>query len=641
MCGFAGLVLDDPRARVDEELLRRMARTLEHRGPDDEQFWIDGAAGLAFRRLSIIDAAGGRQPLRSEDGLCTLVANGEIYNHRELRARLLALGHRFATGSDVEVLLHGMEERGASFVEEAVGMWASALVDRRGPTTRLVLSRDRLGLKPLYYARLEDGWAFASEPKALLAHPGIGREVRAESLLDYFVQGWTGGPRSIWDGIRRLPPGHVARIEGARIELRRYWDAPHDGLREPASSEEILGALDMVVADHLESDVPLGAFLSGGVDSNAVCDSMARARARGGGAASSLREGLVLCTVAFDDPKNDESALARRAAQRLSATHHVRTLSPDPGQLDGDLPWFFDEPLADNSTLPTLLVSRMAREHVTVALSGDGGDEVFAGYRRQVWDVREHQLRRILGRPGCAVAGALGRVWPKADWLPRPLRAQSLLRDLGRDPAAAYHASTTQLSRVQALALFKDDIAAELLHHDPLDAWREHYDRPRGVDSLHRAQYADLHSFLPDRILVKADRASMGASLEARPPMLDHRFVERFIHLPAAEKVRGGRGKHALREALRGRLPTEILDGTKRGFGIPAAEWLRGPLFARATLAIEDLSRDWIDGARARDLQAAHQRGVVDATAQLWSLVVLDAWRKRHSPGALRLGGGA
>lgn len=639
MCGFAGIVLDDPRARVDEELLRRMARALEHRGPDDEQCWIDGSAGLAFRRLSIIDAAGGRQPLLSEDGSCALVANGEIYNHHELRARLSTLGHRFATGSDIETLLHGIEERGPSFVEEAVGMWASAFVDRRGPAIRLYLSRDRLGLKPLYYARLPDGWAFASEPKALLVHPRVGRSVRAESLLEYFMQGWTGGPRSIWDGIRRLPPGHVARVEGARIELRRFWDAPRDGLREPASSEEILGAIDMVVADHLESDVPLGAFLSGGIDSNAVCDSMARARARGDGSARSLREGLVLCTVAFDDPRSDESALARRAAQRLAATHHVRTLAPDPAQLDGDLPWYFDEPLADNSTLPTLLVSRMAREHVTVALSGDGGDEVFAGYRRQVWDVREHQLRRILGRPGCALAGALGRAWPKADWLPRPLRAQSLLRDLGRDPAAAYYASTTQMSRAQALSLLKDEIAAELLRHDPLEAWREHYDRPRDVDPLHRAQYADLHTFLPDRILAKADRASMGASLEARPPLLDHRFVERFIHLPAKEKVRRGRGKHALREALRGRLPDEILDGAKRGFSIPAADWLRGPLAERTTRAIDDLSRDWIDGSRARGLQAAHQRGVVDATAQLWSLVVLDAWRKRHAPGALAFGG--
>jgi asparagine synthase (glutamine-hydrolysing) len=319
----------------------------------------------------------------------------------------------------------------------------------------------------------------------------------------------------------------------------------------------------------------------------------------------------------------------------------VRTLAPDPAQLDGDLPWFFDEPLADNSTLPTLLVSRMAREYVTVALSGDGGDEVFAGYRRQVFDVREHHLRRLLGRPGCALAGALGRIWPRTDWLPRPLRARSLLRDLGGDPAAAYYASTTQLSRAEALCLLKDEIVAELRDCDPLQAWREHYDRPRDVDALHRAQYADLHSFLPDRILAKADRASMGASLEVRPPLLDHRFVERFIHLPAREKVRGGRGKHALREALRGRLPDEILDGPKKGFGIPAAAWLRGPLRERATRAIEDLSRDWIDGARARRLQAAHQRGVLDATAQLWSLVVLDAWRKRHAPGSLVFGGSA
>lgn len=640
MCGFVGIVLDDPRALVDAEILRRMARTLVHRGPDDEHLHMQGSIGLAFRRLAIIDPAGGRQPIVNESGDVVIVTNGEIYNHHELRAKL-EHGHRFASRSDVETLLHGYEEYGCNVFERAVGMWASMVVDRRGPEPVVVVARDRLGLKPLYYARIPGGWVLGSEPKALLAHPAVTREVSGAGLLQYLMQGWVTGRQSMWHGLQRLLPGHTAEIRQGRLTTQRYWDAPTDGLREPASQQELLDWTDRVVRDHLEADVPLGAFLSGGLDSNAVADAMARAKAAGGREASALGSGLVLCTVAFDDARFDESSQARRAAQRLGAVHHVRTLRPDPTDVDGDVAWLFDEPLADNSTIPTLLVSRMAREHVTVALSGDGGDEVFAGYRRQVFDVAEHKARRFLGRFGCRAAGALGAVWPKADWLPRSLRFQSTLQDLGRDPAAAYYASTTQLSRAQALYLLKDELVDALGAYDPLDAWRDHYNRPRHVDPLYRAQYADLHSFLPDRILVKADRASMGASLEARPPLLDHRYVERFIHLPQAEKVRRGRGKHAFREALRARLEPEILDGKKMGFSIPAATWLRGPLAKRVDDALAALSHDWIDATRVRQLQSAHARGVQDATAQLWSLLVLDAWRRRHAPAALVCGGAA
>ena len=638
MCGFVGIVLDDPRAVVDEELLRRMARTLDHRGPDDEHVLVEGPVGLAFRRLAIIDPAGGRQPIANEDGRVAIVANGEIYNHRELRAQLRD-AHAWRSGSDIEALLHGYEERGATVFEAAVGMWAALLVDRRGPRLRAVLCRDRLGLKPLYLARVAGGWAVASEPKALLVHPSLDRRVRGESLLQYLMQGWVSGRESIWHGVQRLPPGHVAEIEDGALRLRRYWDAPVDGLRGAAGRDEILEWTDRVVRDHLASDVPLGAFLSGGVDSNAVADAMARAR--DAGAAAALCDGLVLCTVAFDEREHDESAVAAHSARRLGAVHHVRTLAPDPADVDGDVAWYFDEPLADNSTLPTLLVSRMAREHVTVALSGDGGDEVWGGYRRMVFDAAENRARRALGAPLCRAAGALGRVWPKADWLPRPLRAKSTLLDLGRDPAAAYSASTTQLSRPQALALLKDEVAAALGDYDPADEFRAHYERPRDVDSLYRAQYADMHTALVERILVKADRASMGASLEARPPLLDHRYVERFMPLPQAEKIRRGRGKHAFREALRTRLPAEILDARKAGFGIPAAQWLRGPLAGRVSTAIARLSRDWIDAPRATRLQELHARGLHDATAELWSLVVLDAWRERHGARDLVFGGRA
>ena len=305
-------------------------------------------------------------------------------------------------------------------------------------------------------------------------------------------------------------------------------------------------------------------------------------------------------------------------------------LEPDPTLAVEVLPWFFDEPLADPSTVPTYLVSRMAREHVTVALSGDGGDETFAGYRRYVFDVMENRARRLFGRRGTAALGALGRVYPKLDWAPRPLRARSVLRGLGQDPARAYFASVTQLGVDEARELLAPELRAALAAHDPFDAFEELYRRPKIDCSLYRAQYADLHGFLPDQILVKADRASMGVALEVRAPLLDHRLVERFVNLPVREKVSGGRGKHALREALRSRLPSEVLDGEKRGFDTPLRPWIRGPLQAAVRDAIETTPTDWLDRAALRARLAEHLGGGRDHAQLLWSVLVLEHWRRRH-----------
>jgi len=640
MCGFAGIALADPRDVPARELLRAMTQAIAHRGPDDEGLELRAPFGLGFRRLSIIDLAGGHQPIFDESGDIAVICNGEIYNFEELRRGLEARGHRFRTGSDVETLVHLYEEHGERLAEHLTGMFAFAVCDwRDAARPKLVLGRDRIGIKPLYYARTNGGLLFGSEAKALLASEQLPRRLRATALLDYLVQGYSSGAQAAWEGIERLPPAHTLSWEpGSAPRLRRYWDLPQAGMRAPAPAEEILEWLDRVVREHLISDVPLGAFLSGGVDSNAVADSLARWRAAGftgtggssGRAARSLADGIVLCSVGFREAEFDELDLARASAARLGATHHTQVLEPDPTLALDVLPWFYDEPLADPSTVPTFLVSKMAREHVTVALSGDGGDEVFGGYRRYVFDVAENRVRARLGPGGQRLLALAGRAYPKLDWAPRFLRARSTLLNFGSDPARAYFQSLTQLGRGAALELLEPGLARALAQHDPFTAFAEHYQRPRDVDALYRAQYADFHTFLPDQILVKSDRATMANGLELRPPLLDHRFVERFVHLPQGEKVRGGRGKHALREALRSRLPSAILDGTKRGFDIPLARWLRGPLRATVGEALETLPPTWFEKRVLRERLEQHLSGRWDHAQLLWSVFVLERWRQRH-----------
>ncbi|MCK6446299.1 MAG: asparagine synthase (glutamine-hydrolyzing) [Planctomycetes bacterium] len=622
MCGLCGVALAGHDARVEAAELSRAGRTILHRGPDDDGTWIRGGFGLLFRRLSIIDVAGGHQPFENEDGTIGLVGNGEVYNYAELRRELVARGHRFRSQSDIETLVHLYEEHGERFVERLVGMYAFALADFRDPRApKLVLGRDRLGIKPLYYAHDERGIAFGSETKAVL-ELGFGeRRLRREKLLDYLVAGYVGGEDAAWAGMRRLPPAStLVWTPGTTPRIERHWDLPTDALRPAASAEELLELFDRVVRDHLISDVPLGAFLSGGIDSNAVVDAMARVSERK----------VVACSVGFREKTHDELAIAVRSAARIGAEHHTSVLDPDPALAIDPLSWLYDEPLADPSTVPTYLVSKMAREHVTVALSGDGGDEVFAGYRRYVHDVAENRVRATLGAGGTKLVGALGRTYPKLDWAPRVFRAKTFLSNVGLDPARAYWNSVTQLGRDDALALLEPELARSLAGHDPFEAFERHYRTPRVDDALYRAQYADFHTYLPDQILAKVDRASMGVSLEVRPPILDHRFVERFAPLEPQEKVRGSRGKHAFREALRSRLPSEILDGAKRGFDTPLKAWIRGPLAAPIADALETLPAEWFARERLRSLLAEHRAGARDHGRTLWSLFVLEHWRRRH-----------
>ncbi|MEM8712447.1 MAG: asparagine synthase (glutamine-hydrolyzing), partial [Planctomycetota bacterium] len=645
MCGFTGFALHGPQgpgatsdALFTEEhraRLQAMTDTIEHRGPDDEGLLLRAPIALGFRRLSIIDLAGGHQPIEQPSGGLAVVGNGEIYNFRELRKDLEANGASYVTGSDIESILHlydqrvpvgcGPEEaiqKAATVPVPLVGMYAFAVADWRDPNhPRLVLGRDRLGIKPLYWAETREGIVFGSEVKTILASGMVEREMRREALLDYLVQGYCGGENSAWTGVHRLPPASVltwSSKDGVRIQ--RYWDLPQDELRGPADHEEILEWVDTTVRDRLVAEVPLGAFLSGGIDSTAVAHSMAQ----------ELDSPPELCTVGFQEKSHDELSIAEVTAKKLGAIHHTEILEPDPKAAIEELPWFYDEPLADPSTVPTWLVSRVARQHVTVALSGDGGDETFAGYRRYVHDVAENRVRGMVGAPGRALSRAVGAVYPKLDWAPRVFRAKSFLSNVGEDPARAYWHSVAHMTRGAAVELLNPDLRAALTEHDPFDAFAAHYERPEIDCPLYRAQYADFHTWLPDRILAKVDRASMAVSLEVRVPLLDHRFVERFAHIPRDQKISGARGKHALREALRPRLGSEVLDGKKRGFDTPLEAWLRGPLKEHAREAVESLPGDWFDSAKLKEVFDAHMGGRVNNDRLLWSLLVLEHWRRRH-----------
>jgi len=625
MCGLLGYGLNDRSARPDRELLTRMSDTLFHRGPDDGGIEIFESIALAFRRLSIIDLTGGHQPLTNRARDVIVTVNGEIYNFKELRRDLEAKGHEFLTGSDGEVIVHLYVEYGERLVDHLVGMYAFCVLDTReasaGRAPRLLLGRDRLGIKPLYFAETESGLSWASEPKAILERGELARELRPEALLDYLVQGYIGGEHSAWNGMQQLLPGHtLSWTPGEKARITRYWDLPKDALRDPASNEEILELLDECVSDRLVADVSLGAFLSGGIDSSAVVASMA----------AHMNEPVLACSVGFNERSHDELDIARRTAAQFGVDHHESILEADPTLAVDTLPWFYDEPLADPSTVPTYLVSKMAREHVTVALSGDGGDETFGGYRRYVHDYAENRIRRSLGSVGQALCRVGGRLYPKLDFAPRIFRAKTFLTNVGDSPAHAYWRSVTQLPRGEALGFLAPDLRARLGEHDPFEAFRAHYERPDIDCPLYRAQYADFHTYLTDQILTKVDRASMAVSLEVRVPILDHRFSERFANLPADQKVRGGRGKHALREALRSRLSAEVLDGTKRGFGTPLAAWTRGPLQASVADAVETLPEEWFDRGKLRTALAEHQSRRVDHSRLLWSLLVLEQWRRRH-----------
>jgi asparagine synthase (glutamine-hydrolysing) len=624
MCGIAGKFNFDRTRPIDRERLTAMTSVVAHRGPDADGFFVGAGIGLGHRRLSIIDLSSGDQPLTNEDGTIWVVFNGEIYNFAEIRTELESLGHRFRTRTDTEVIVHGYEQWGDRAVDRFRGMFAFALWDERA--RRLLLVRDRVGVKPLYYSATASGVTFGSEIKSLLEDPDVPRDWCAEALDAYLTLQYVPCPQTMFRAVRKLPPGHLLIAEGGRVSVKRYWDLTFTGEGQAAREDEYLEQLDALVSEsvrlRLVSDVPLGAFLSGGIDSSAVVAAMA---ATGAGR-------VVTTTVGFDELGFSELASARTVAQHLGVEQHETIVRPDIADLLPKLAWHFDEPFADSSAVPTYYVSRAAREHVTVALSGDGGDELWAGYARHRVEAWEQTARRWLGPIGRTIAGRVGGA------LPLGVKGARSLRHLALPPAEACarkHAYGLFESDARG-ALYSVDFATEVRNADPFAGFRLAYDSCSSPDPLDRALYVDVKTYLADDIMTKVDRMSMAVSLEAREPLLDHKLLEFAAAVPASLKLKNGRSKHLLRRLLERRIPKAIVDRPKHGFEAPTGEWLRGPLAPMVDSLLVDgrlRARGIFDDRAVASLWRQHRDGRQDHRHRLWSLVMLELWFRQYVDG--------
>ncbi len=595
---------------------------MAHRGPDGAGVWTEHGVGLGHRRLSVIDVEGSPQPMLSADGRAVIAFNGEIYNFRELRRELERDGAKFRTSGDTEVILAAWQRWGVDCLDKLHGMFVIALYDL--DTRQLLLARDRFGVKPLHLARLSDGsLAFASELKGLLAHPLIRRRVDPQALDAYLTWGYVPDSHAILSGVQKLAAGHFLLLEQGKPvpQQRRWYDisfAERAKGSEADLSAELVHLMREAVQSRMVSDVPLGAFLSGGVDSSSVVALMSEASA----------EPVRTCSIGFDVEGLDETSYAKQIAEQFGTAHDSRIVGQeDFGALD-QLAGMFDEPFADASALPTWRVCQLAREKVTVALSGDGADEAFAGYRRQVFHHNEERVRSLLpsGLRG-SLFGTLGRFWPKADWAPRPLRAKATLLALAESGEEGYARGLSVTTPEARAALYSSGFADGLggfRGEDELIALMRAAPAQSGLD---RAQYADLTFWLPGDILTKVDRTSMAVSLEAREPLLDHRLVEFAARLPDKLRVQGSTGKYLLKKCMERYLPRDILYRPKQGFVTPIAEWLRGPLSAEAR-AIGSSSvlaqSGWFAPRAISDLAEAHISGRADNSRVLWQLLMLE-----------------
>jgi len=624
MCGIVGIFDTRGRSDVSRALLERMNERQFHRGPDEGGLHIEPGLGLGHRRLSIIDLSTGQQPLFNEDGSVAVVFNGEIYNFQDLVPELQALGHIFRTRSDTEVIVHGWEAWGPECVEHFRGMFAFAIWDRNRDT--LFLGRDRMGVKPLHYALLADGTLiFGSEIKALLAHPGLDRTLDPLAIEEYFAYGYAADPRSIFKSVRKLPAASTLTIKRgtALSEPATYWDLPFKmvgQITEVEAREELVSRLRESIRIRLMSEVPLGAFLSGGVDSSAVVAMMAEVS----------NEPVNTCSIAFGDPAFNETQYAQAVADRYKTRHQVEEVDPNDFDLVERLAQLYDEPYADSSAIPTYRVCELARKRVVVALSGDGGDENFAGYRRYKWHMKEERIRSMLPLPlRRSVFGLLGQVYPKADWAPRVLRAKTTFQALAKDSVEAYFHSVSIMREDMRQRLFSDSFKRSLGGYDAVEVLRQHAARAPTDDPLSLIQYLDIKTYLCGDILTKVDRASMAHSLEVREPLLDHPMMEWLSGLPPSFKLGRGEGKLLFKEAMAPYLPNDILYRPKMGFAVPLANWFRGPLRGRvreALLGAALAQTGYFNTSFLRHLVDQHESGMRDYSAPIWSLLMFDSF---------------
>jgi asparagine synthase (glutamine-hydrolysing) len=614
VCGIAGIVRWDG-APVLEQEIRGMCGAIVHRGPDEEGVYIGEGVAIGMRRLSIIDLEGGHQPMSNEDGTIWIVFNGEIYNYRELRRDLERNGHTFRTDSDTETIVHLYEDLGARCVERLRGMFGFAIWDER--KRQLLIARDRLGIKPMYYAERNGELVFSSELKPILTLGHIPRSVDWGAAHHLFTFMSTPSDQSIVEGVKKLEPACVAIGKpGQPLQIEKYWDVefrPNETATEAELVEQLRALLAESVTLHQVSDVPVGAFLSGGLDSSAVVALMAQPAAGR----------LKTFSIGFAESEFDELPYARDVATRFGTDHHDLVLRPDVVSIVEDLTWYLDEPFGDTSAIPTYMVSKLASEHVKVVLSGDGGDELFAGYDKYVVEGRERAYDRI-PKALRAIGGAVGRAMPDG------AMGRRFLQHLALEGPRRYLDASTMFRSAELGKLFQGDAYRRLAQHDPL-AQSLRALQHGGEDWLASVQYRDLHTYLPLDILTKVDRATMAHSLEARPPLLDHRLVEFAATVPARFRLHNGTTKYLFKQAMRGILPDAIIDRQKHGFAVPLAHWFRGDLagFTRDLLfSTRCRERGFFDTRYIERLLQLNDRGR-NLDLQLWTVMSFELWCQR------------
>jgi len=622
MCGIAGAYYFNDKQVAQQDVLKKMCDTLVHRGPDAEGFFCEKNTSLGQRRLKIIDLEGGKQPMFNEDGQVAIVFNGEIYNFLELKQELTNKGHVFSNRSDTEAIIHAYEEWGEDSVRHLRGMFAYVIWDKR--KKQLFMARDRIGKKPLYFYRDKEKFVFASEIKAILQHPDIDKEIDSCAVMDYFMLGYVPGEKSIFKNIRKLKAGHFGVINSQGVKIHEYWDIAFSPIVEAQdeAKEGILKELDEAVRVRLISDVPLGAFLSGGVDSSSVVAMMARSK----------KEAVVTNSVGFTENAYNELPYADEVAKLFKCDHHRYIVQPKALDILEKLSWHYDEPFADSSAVPTYYVSEMARQNVTVALSGDGGDENFAGYRRYGVEIKTNDARKMI--PGflrkTLILGLAG-IYPKADWLPRIFRGKTTLKNLSKDFEHSFFNSMVYLNNDLDKVFFNKEFVSSLAGYSSYSVFEEYYEKAKHLDPVSKLQYVDMKTYLVDDILVKVDRASMAVSLEVRCPILDHKFMEYIASIKSGLKLRGSRGKYIFKDALKQILPDDIIYRTKQGFALPVKEWLRNEIknYAYDVIFNDPFLKNYLNMENLKKMWNNHQNGISDHSSKIWNVLMFALWKKR------------
>ncbi len=623
MCGFCGAVSSNPSNVVDEAILKRMCRVMYHRGPDDEGYYVDAYAGLGMRRLSIIDLSTGQQPITNEDGRLWIVFNGEIYNYQQLRDQLEKKGHVFSTKTDTEVIIHAYEEYGDGCVKHFNGMFGFAIWDK--VNHRLLLARDHLGIKPLYYWFSGDRLIFGSELKAVVEHPDVPREVDPVALNHFLTLEYIPAPWTIFKHINKLPPGHLLVFQNGKCNAEQYWDVPFRPVPqdEPECAEALAELISDAVRLQLVSDVPLGAFLSGGIDSSTIVAFMSEA----------MSQPVQTFSIGFDDKTYNEVPYARAVAAHFGTNHYEEILNPDIASVSERLVRHLDEPFGDFSIFPTYLVSEMARRHVKVVLSGDGGDELFGGYESYVAQSFGHFYQLLpAGIRQNVLPALMARVPPQPAKKGLINKAKRFVEGGALPPSLQHTRWMTFMYDHDKAQLYQPDLQAAINGNTPASVIESYFRQGAARDSLAQQQYVDIKTYLVDDILTKVDRMSMAASLEARVPLLDYRIVEFAVSLPAQMKLRRGQTKVILRQAMAKHLPSVVLNKPKQGFSIPLKHWLRGPLclLMKDLLSVDSIrNRGYFQPHCVSQWMLEHLEGRANHSHRLWALMVFELWHRQ------------